>query len=207
MTTALVRYDTMCRAIAQALEVDEVKKIRDQAAALAEYARQAKNREAERQCEEIRVRAEARWGDLYKASQKARAGRPVGNRSSFTTDYRGAPTLKDMGVSRDQSTQWQRLSDVPSDQFEEAIATLEHPSAAGVLEKVAPKPVTPVSSDALLLYAALRQFEDKGWLDIRPDDVMATMVDTMVAQMQRLAPLVSAWLAQIGENDGKEERS
>jgi hypothetical protein len=45
----LVRYDTMCRAIEAAHEVDEVKDIRDKAVALEHYARQAQNTDAERQ--------------------------------------------------------------------------------------------------------------------------------------------------------------
>ena len=53
--TALVRYDSMCRAIAAAYEVDEVKDIRDKALAIETYARQAKNTEAERQACEIKT--------------------------------------------------------------------------------------------------------------------------------------------------------
>jgi hypothetical protein len=205
MASELVRYDAMCRAISDTLAVDEVKKIRDQAAALAEYARQAKNREAEQQCQEIRVRAEARWGDLYKASLKARAGRPPENSFPRESNFRGAPTLKDMGVSDKQSHEWQRLSDVPKDQFEEALANLENPSAAGVLEYVKPKPVTPVSDEALWLCGRLRDFEVKGYLARDPALALATMVPTMVEEVLRLAPQVSAWLAKIGENHGEED--
>jgi hypothetical protein len=53
----LVRYDAMCRAIAETHAIDEVKDIRDKAMALEAYARQAKNFEAEDRCKEIRIRA------------------------------------------------------------------------------------------------------------------------------------------------------
>jgi hypothetical protein len=42
-SNALVKYDAMCRAIDAALEVDEVKDVRDLAMAAALYAKQAKN--------------------------------------------------------------------------------------------------------------------------------------------------------------------
>ena len=46
----LVRYEAMCRAIAEAHAIDEVKLIRDQAAALAAAAKIARNQIALRQC-------------------------------------------------------------------------------------------------------------------------------------------------------------
>jgi hypothetical protein len=61
MSGELIRYDAMCRAIAEAHAVDEVKDIRDKARALEMYAHQAQNTEAERQAAEIRFRAEV-WG-------------------------------------------------------------------------------------------------------------------------------------------------
>jgi len=44
----LVRYDTMCTAIAECYRVDEAKEIRDRAVAFQAYAKQALNMEAER---------------------------------------------------------------------------------------------------------------------------------------------------------------
>ena len=64
MNMELARYDTMCRAIDAAYEVDEVKDIRDKAKALEEYAKQARNVEAERRACEIRLRAERKAGKL-----------------------------------------------------------------------------------------------------------------------------------------------
>jgi hypothetical protein len=61
-TSQLIRYDAMCRAIADAYEVDEVKVIRDQAAAFEHYSRQARNTEAERKCCEIRLRGNRTLG-------------------------------------------------------------------------------------------------------------------------------------------------
>ena len=70
----LVRYDSMCRAIAEAYEVDEVKDIRDKALALEVYARQARNIEADQQACEIRLRAERTLERLLKKGLPHRNG-------------------------------------------------------------------------------------------------------------------------------------
>src|SRR3954464_5379765 len=99
----------MCRAIAEAHAVDEVKDIRDKALAIEMYARLAQNVETERRACEIRLRAERRAGQLLRDMEKLK-GRP-GKASSATM-------LSDLGISYDQSSNWQQLADVPEDDFE-----------------------------------------------------------------------------------------
>jgi hypothetical protein len=131
-STQLVLYDTMCAAITEAAAVDEVKEIRDKAAALALYARQARNVEAERQCVEIRIRAERRAGELLRQMEKAK-GSP-GNQYTGPLDRReGSKTLSDFGISYDQSARWQQLASVPQDVFEAAFRAEDMPSTSGIL--------------------------------------------------------------------------
>jgi hypothetical protein len=102
-TTALVRYDAMCKAIAAAYAVDEVKDIRDQAIALEVYARQAHNIEAERQACEIRLRAERQAGKLSAKLEKKPGRRtdkqpvgvvPTGSNSKWITSFQsGRPGI------------------------------------------------------------------------------------------------------------------
>jgi len=73
MSTGLARYDAACRAIAEARTVDEVKDIRDQAAAMAHYARQAKNRDLEANAVEIRLRATRRLAEMIEAQKQTAA--------------------------------------------------------------------------------------------------------------------------------------
>lgn len=200
----LALYDEMCRAIDLAYEVDEVKDIRDRGLAFEVYARQAKNIDAERRACEVRLRAERKAGELLREQEKAKAGPPIRNRSVDTTDYRGAPTLRDLGISKQQSSDWQRLAAVPQEQFDEALADPDRkPTTAGIIAAaMPPEPeVIPVSKDALWLWGRLRDFERDGLLGQLPEDVLLTMTPQMLDDVHRLAPTVSAWLKRIGASD------
>lgn len=189
-------YDAMCRAIDAAYEVDEVKDIRDRALAFEVYARQAQNVEAERRACEIRLRSERKAGALLKTMDKAKGGNPsYGPRGS-------QKTLDEMGVSYDQSSQWQKLANVPDEQFEQALSDYIHkPSTAGIIAAATPpKPETvPVAAEALWLWGRLNDFERDGLLDRAPVDVLLTLTPKMLDQVHRLAPRVAAWLNQIGK--------
>lgn len=79
---------------------------------------------------EIRVRAERRAGEMLAAMPKAsggeRGGRAAldGNRSSPSNP---APTLSEIGISKADSSRWQKLAAVPEDQFEQAVAAAKKP--------------------------------------------------------------------------------
>lgn len=193
--TELVRYDAMCHAIAAAYEVDEVKDIRDKALALEVYSRQAHNTEAERQACEIRLRAERKAGQLLREMEKAKGGNPS------LTPRGSAKTLGDLGITYDQSSNWQKLADVPDEQFETALAGEAKPTTNGIIAAAAPKKVMPVASDALWLWGRLRDFQRGGLLDKQALDVLTTMTPEMRDDVYVLAPLVAAWLRNIGEAD------
>jgi hypothetical protein len=79
------------------------------------YARQAQNTEAERQACEIRLRAERKCGEL------------LGEQLEHGGDRRSSSAgsnlkLRDMNISGDQSSQWQRLAAIPADRFEADLA-------------------------------------------------------------------------------------
>jgi hypothetical protein len=130
--TELVRYDAMCRAIAEAYSVDEVKDIRDKAVAIAAYAKQANNHEAELQAIQIRVRAERKAGELSKEIEKSLGGRPK-NSPDDAEGFSKAKVLKNAGISTQQASEWERLADVPEEEFEVHLATSKAPSARGIV--------------------------------------------------------------------------
>jgi hypothetical protein len=51
--------------------------------------------------------------------EKAKAGRPPKNRSDDATNSR--PTLRDLGISKQQSSDWQKLAAVPDERFERRV--------------------------------------------------------------------------------------
>jgi len=119
----LVKYNAARQALEAAHSVDEVKDIRDKATAMQAYAKQANDPKMENWAAEIRVRAERRAGKLLKEMEKDKGGRP--GKTPTNLEGVSATSLKDLGVTYKQSSQWQQLADVPEDEFEEAIAAVK----------------------------------------------------------------------------------
>jgi N6-adenosine-specific RNA methylase IME4 len=119
----LVRYDAACRALAEAHRVDEVKTIRDKAVAMQAYARQAKDTTLITQATEIRMRAERRAGELLREMEKYKGAVPgkTGRKGKPLLDT--TPKLSDLGVTKTQSSRWQKLAALDADKFE---AEIEH---------------------------------------------------------------------------------
>jgi hypothetical protein len=119
--TALIRYDAARRALAAAHRVDEVKAIRDKAEAVRVYAKQAGDFALQNQAAEIRIRAERRAGellfDMQTTGQRQAKGRGRPKKVSSPT------TLPKLGITRDQSSKWQRLARMIDDAtFDKAVA-------------------------------------------------------------------------------------
>ena len=113
----LIKYDAARFALQQAVEVDEVKDIRDKAQAMAAYAKQAKDTALVEWATEIKVRAERRAGQML-AEMPMNTG--AATRSHDATAL--PKTLGEIGISKTQSSRWQKLAAVPEDQFEQAVA-------------------------------------------------------------------------------------
>jgi hypothetical protein len=194
----LIRYDAMCTAIAECFQVDEVKGLRDKARALEVYAAQANNRDAERKACEIRIRAERRAGELLKemavTGERQKAG---GDRKKSKSN---GTTLIDLGITRDQSSQWQRLAEIPTEEFEAALAKPgPKPSTEGMVNAkwLKENPTPRVPNDALWFWGTLRSFEDEGAFEKDPKILISRMLDTMQEDVARLLPKVCAWLGGI----------
>ena len=128
----------MCRAIEAAHAVDEVKDIRDRAVALEHYARQAQNTDAERRAAEIRLRAERKAGQLLSAMDKALGGRSPTPDKRYPEGTATPPTLKELGISKKQSSTWQKLGALPQNEFDFALGeSVKPPTTKGILRSAA----------------------------------------------------------------------
>ena len=137
--TALIRYDAARRALAAAHRVDEVKAIRDKAEAVRVYAKQAGDFELQNQAAEIRIRAERRAGELLVDMQTS--GERQAKERGRPTKVSSPTTLPRLGISRDQSSKWQRLARMIDDAtFDKAVAQAKERdgelTAAGLLRAI-----------------------------------------------------------------------
>jgi hypothetical protein len=130
-----VKYDAMCTAIAVCSKVDEAKDIRDKARALEVYVKQAQNREAERKAAEIRIRAARRAGQLLREMKENGQGKGRGgDQKSMSRSPTLISGLPELGISRDQSSQWLALAEIPEEEFEDEIRRFGGPlSTEGIL--------------------------------------------------------------------------
>src|SRR6266550_2539632 len=125
----LVNYNTARNALEKAYRVDEVKQIRDTAIAAQAYAKQAKDTQLINHATEIKIRAEIKCGELLIATAKAKERRDKGNRS-VTSDP--IPKLIDLGVSKMQSSRWQKLAKLSGEDQEVIISNAKSKMMAAI---------------------------------------------------------------------------
>jgi len=132
----LIKWDKAKQAIIEAKSVDEVKDLRDKAEAMRAYAKQAgESLEVQNNIAEIKLRAERKVGELLKETElhqhrpKEKAC-PEGTLNDKTK-------LSDLGISRKQSSRWQKIADVSDHRFEQHIETIkianEELTTAGII--------------------------------------------------------------------------
>lgn len=113
-------------ALAEARSIDEVKDIRDKAEAMRLYLKQRnESLEAQNAAAEIKLWAERRAGEMLVAMEESgdRNGRG-GDRKTKSNDstlIESPRSLSDLGISKDESSRFQAVADIPEPLFEEHI--------------------------------------------------------------------------------------
>jgi len=156
-------YNAAKRAISQCASIDECKEWSDKAAALASYAKQAKDDQLEKMASRIRARATRRAGELLKQIEPQRGG-DRGNQYCQREGDHPLPTRKqaaaDAGLSEFQAKTAQRLANVPEDDFEDMVesgATVTEIAKAGT--QTTDQPQDKAAAKALV--AAVHAYADK----------------------------------------------
>jgi hypothetical protein len=201
-------YNRMCIAIAEAEAVDEVMEIRNQAEALAHYVRQAINQDAEMRLYRIKLRAERRAGEILTKMQKAigARGNPGGRGAKVvpSTEARTqTPTISELGLTYNQSANFQKLAKVPKPEFERQIAADVVPTINAIIG-IKPPTVTYKSPSigALTVHGNICDLERDGYLDREPADILAGMSQPMIDDMRRVLPVIIEWLKELNGHVG-----
>ena len=113
--TGLIKLDAATTQLAKATSIEEVKEIRDKAEAIRKYAAvSGAGLDLQNAGAELKLRAERKAGLMIPKVF------PHGVKKEFKT-LDNQTSLKDVGISRFQSHQWQKEASIPKERFEEHI--------------------------------------------------------------------------------------
>lgn len=125
---ALVMVDRAYGQLCAAVTFQDTRQIRNLAVAAAAFAREAKDTRLLDKATELRTRAERKAGHMLRESaEKGERALPKTSRRTdlveTNDEVSAAPTLAEIGVTRDQSSKWQQVAALTDDEFEEALET------------------------------------------------------------------------------------
>jgi N6-adenosine-specific RNA methylase IME4 len=159
------------RALAEASTIDDVRDLRDQAAAVKTYVQKARlGKHLVIEAAALRIRAERRLGQMLQEIPLANS--VPGNQR---TDSSGEPAafgvlLNDLGITKNESSRSQRIADVPDAMFEQYLADCERterePTFARLLRlaraDAAPSGKHPIEGQTLAVRETDPHFESAG---------------------------------------------
>ncbi len=190
----LIKYDEAKKAIAEYQSVDEVKDFRDKTLAIQAYAKQANDFELERGAALARVRAERRCGQLLKETKMNKGYKNISKSGGPTV---GPPetvqTLSELGINKNQSSRWQKLADIPDDEFEDKVNLPGALPSTNHLLREESEPTERIDLAAMNLWGRLTDLEKK-YFEQPLEGVIDKMTDPMKTDMLRVIPKLKRWL-------------
>src|SRR3990170_1050782 len=121
----IVHFSNAYQELMLARDVDEVKAVRDKAAALQLYARQqGESLEMQNAIAEIKLRAERRAGELLAEMERNQSnGLKIGPLyQPVTTGSEYSQAIERAGIDRMTAHRWQEIASIPEEKFEQHIA-------------------------------------------------------------------------------------
>lgn len=139
-------YESAKLALAECWRIDECADWANKAEALASYARQADDDELLKTATRVKARAIRRCGELLKAIEASKGGRPpqVETRADALPSLSRKLAAQEAGLSTHQQKTALRVANVPKPQFESVVESDAPPTItrlAAIGTKPAPKPL------------------------------------------------------------------
>lgn len=129
-----VAYANAQKALAECSRIDECKTWSDKAAALASYARQAKDDNLRLMAIRIQARAERRCGELLKQIPRADEATRYGQVGAVPPVTR-TQAATDAGLSERQRKTALRIASIPNDEFDAAVESASPPTVTKLAER------------------------------------------------------------------------
>ena len=195
-TQQITLYQQAKTILAEYKTVDQVKDFRDKALAIEAYAKQANDMQLEWDAAKARVRAERKCGELLAQTEKAKGNLKKGAtlpQSNETTTEK-PKTLSEMGITKDQSSNWQKLAAVPEKEFEAAISNpAAKPSTKHIIKPKESEPKR-MDKDALYIWGVFREFRARGVIDVELKFLVEEWTDAMKEDAIGIIPKLKTWV-------------
>ena len=126
-----VAYEAAAKAIAECHRIDECKGWSDRAAALASYARQAKNDSLRVMAVRIQARAIRRCGELVEQIEPSKGGQPTHDGAGISR----TKAAEQAGLSERQKVTALRVASIPSEAFDQQIESNNPPTITALADQ------------------------------------------------------------------------
>lgn len=196
-------YQAAQKAIAKCSRIDECKSWSDKAAALASYARQARDHTLRMMAERIQARAVRRCGELLKEVPSGQGSRNQHGelRDGTITRQRAA---RNAGLSERQKVTALRVAHVPAAKFEALVEGDSPPTVTqlahlGTHSRLAPEPARPDSgraTQARKMFGRIREFCEQN----APAELATEFAKQDGELLREFVAALRRWLDQFAEN-------
>lgn len=129
-----VAYEKAKNALSECVQIDECKDWADKAAALASYAKQAKNEQMVKDCLRIQARAIERCGELLKQIEPAKPGPKPELRDGAVPQLGREQAARDAGLSERQRKTALRIASIPKEKRDALIESDSPPTITELAE-------------------------------------------------------------------------